>query len=137
MTVPPLPTAAAILDALRHPSAQADGTRHDGEVAEILDQISALHRNNAAQWAREDDARRGRDDNAVVADAKRDIDQLNRDRYEFIEVIDRAILAIVGPHEGAPLVTETPGMAIDRLSVLVLRLAATEDRAASGSARAG
>ncbi len=34
------------------------------------------------------------------------------------------------------MVTETPGMAIDRLSVLVIRLAATEARAASGTADA-
>jgi hypothetical protein len=97
-----------------------------------MEQISALHRNNAAQWDREDDARMGQDD-AVVAGAKRDIDRLNRARHDFIEAIDRAILVVVTPHEGAPLVTETPGMAIDRLSVLVIRLAATEARAGSGT----
>jgi hypothetical protein len=134
--VPALPTAAAILGALGRPLAWTIETRPDGEPAEILDQISALHRNNAAQWDREDDARKGHDDDSVVAAAKRDIDRLNRARYEFIEVIDRTILGAVRPHEGAPLVTETPGMAIDRLSVLVLRLAATEASAASGTARA-
>ena len=33
--------------------------------------------------------------------------------------------------------TESPGMAIDRLSVLVIRLASTEARAASGTTDAG
>ena len=33
--------------------------------------------------------------------------------------------------------TESPGMAIDRLSVLVIRLASTEARAASGTIEAG
>lgn len=136
MRVPALPTAAAILDALGHPSAGTSGTRPDEEPAEIMDQISALHRNNAAQWDREDDASRGHGNDAVVAAAKRDIDRLNRARHDFIEAIDRAILGVLAPHEGAPLVTETPGMAIDRLSVLVIRLATTEARAASGTAGA-
>jgi hypothetical protein len=136
VSVPALPTAAAILDALGYPSARTSASRPDGEPAEITEQISALHRNNAAQWDREDDASRGHDDDAVVAAAKRDIDRLNRARHGFIEAIDRAILVVVAPHEGAPLVTETPGMAIDRLSVLVIRLAATEARAASGTAGA-
>jgi hypothetical protein len=133
--VPALPTAAEILDALEHPSARTSGTRPGEKVPEIMDQISALHRNNAAQWDRED-ASRGHGDDAAVAAAKRDIDRLNRARHDFIEAIDRAILGAVAPHEGAPLVTETPGMAIDRLSVLVIRLAATEARAASGTAGA-
>ena len=102
-----------------------------------MDPILALHRNNALQWDREDDAREGQADDAMVAAAKRDIDRLNSARHGFIEEIDRAILRAISPREGAPLVTESPGMAIDRLSVLVIRLASTEARAASGTADAG
>jgi Protein of unknown function (DUF4254) len=136
VSVPALPTAAAILDALADPATRTSGSRPAEEPAEIMELVCTLHRNNTAQWDREDDARRGQSDDAGVAAAKRDIDRLNRARHGFIEAIDRAILVMVAPHEGAPLVTETPGMAIDRLSVLVIRLAATEARAASGIAGA-
>ncbi len=131
-----LPSAATILDALRRPPEPDNGNRQGHEPVEIMGPILALHRSNAEQWDREDDARTGQGD-AVVAQAKRDIDLLNSARHAFIEAIDRAIgLAITG-RDGAPLVTESPGMAIDRLSVLVIRLASTEARAASGAADSG
>ncbi len=72
----------------------------------------------------------------MVATAKRDIDLLNSARHRLIEAIDQAMAGAISQCEEAPLVTESPGMAIDRLSVLVLRLASTETRAALGSADA-
>lgn len=132
-----LPTATAILAALRGPPATDDSRQPDSARVEIMDPILALHANNAEQWNREDDARRDQADDAVVAAAKRDIDRLNRARHGYIEAIDRAISAALDPSGGAPLVTESPGMAIDRLSVLVIRLAATEARAAAGTPDAG
>jgi hypothetical protein len=138
MSIPVLPTAAAILDALENPQTQDRGERlNNEEPVEILDRIRALHHNNSQQWDREDDARRDQDDDAKVAAAKRDIDRLNRARHEFIEAIDQTILGGLDLNVSALLVTETPGMAIDRLSVLVIRLAATEVRATSGAADAG
>jgi hypothetical protein len=98
-----------------------------------MDLIVALHRNNREQWDREDDVRRDNADDARVAAAKRDIDRLNIARHGFIEAIDRAILCAIETRQGAPLATESPGTAIDRLSVLVIRLASTEARA-SGAA---
>ena len=136
MSRPALPGAADILEALRRPPGTNDERSTDGEPAEIMDQILSLHRNNALQWAREDDARRDDADDALVAAAKRDIDRLNRARHQFIEGIDRTIVQALTPQDGAPLVTETPGMAIDRLSVLVIRLGATQARAAPGTADA-
>ena len=132
-----LPSAATILDALLHPPGP-EGREGPGEdLAAIIDPILALHRSNAEQWDREDDARKDNADDARVAAAKRDIDQLNSARHAFIEAIDRAILHAIMPCEGAPLVTESPGTAIDRLSVLVIRLASTEARAALGTIDAG
>jgi hypothetical protein len=109
----------------------------DDGLAAVMDPILALHRSNALQWDREDDAREHHADDAMVAAAKRDIDELNSARHGLIEAIDRAILSAINRSEGAPLVTESPGMAIDRLSVLVIRLASTEARTASGTADAG
>jgi Protein of unknown function (DUF4254) len=134
MKVSPLPAAATILDVLLDRPAQIGGQQPDEELAAVTDPIFALHRSNALQWDREDDARQDPSDDAMVAAAKRDIDQLNIARHGFIEAIDRAILSAINPPEGAALVTESPGMAIDRLSVLVIRLGSTEARAASGTA---
>jgi len=133
VNLPVLPTAAAILDALRNPPPPKIANRPEEDRDEIIDQVLALRRNNAEQWDREDDARRHRDNDTMVAAAKRDIDRLNGVRHRLIEAIDRSILLGLKPHNEAPLVTESPGMAIDRLSVLVLRLLATEARAASGT----
>ena len=132
-----LPTATTILDALLNRPAPNSRRPPDKELSEVMDPILVLHRNNTLQWDREDDARKDHADDAMVAAAKRDIDQLNSARHGFIEAIDRAILCEINPCEGAPLVTESPGMAIDRLSVLVIRVASTEARAASGTADAG
>jgi hypothetical protein len=132
-----LPSAATILGALRQPPGPPGRKVRAEDPDTIMDPILALHRNNAEQWDREDDAREDDADDAMVAAAKRDIDQLNRARHAIIEAIDRAILHTITPCDGAPLVTESPGTAIDRLSVLVIRLASTEARAASGAADAG
>ncbi len=137
MTITRLPPAATILDALLDPPVRRSDERFEGEFADVLDPVLALHRNNAKQWDREDDARRDDADDAMVASAKRDIDRMNRARHGFIETIDRALQHAIDPYEAAPLVTESPGMAIDRLSVLVIRLSATKARAAGGSADAG
>jgi hypothetical protein len=137
MNVIRLPTAATILDALRRPSAAGGGQPSVDELVEIIDPILALHRNNAEQWDREDDVRRDPGNDAAVAAAKRDIDRLNHARHAFIEAIDQAILRAIEPRIDAPMVTESPGMAIDRLSILVIRLASTEDEAASGTPDAG
>jgi hypothetical protein len=120
---------AAILVVLTRPAAALD----DGGAGPVMGAVSALHRGNREQWDREDDARRDGAGDGVVAAAKRDIDRMNGARHELIEAIDRAILDVIGPRPKAPLVTESPGMAIDRLSVLVIRLAATEGRARSGA----
>lgn len=137
MKVSELPTAAMILDAMTRPPVPTSGQRGDKRPAPMLDAILALQRSNAEQWDREDDARKDSEDDTMVATAKRAIDQLNSARHRFIEAIDREILLAIDGREGGPLVTESPGMAVDRLSVLVIRLSSTEARAASRAADAG
>lgn len=128
-----LPGATVIVEALRKAGlADRREPSLDG-FADVMDPILALHRNNIIQWDREDDARRDPDDDAVVAWAKRDIDRLNGVRHRLIEAIDQMIASSIELRDGAPLVTEGPGMAIDRLSVLIIRLDSTETRASSGS----
>jgi hypothetical protein len=126
-----LPPASLLVELLREDGAADLGVASDSP--EVTEPVLALHRNNRSQWDREDDARADPEDDGILASAKRDIDRLNTARHRYIEAIDRAIVASGAALPGAPLVTESPGMAIDRLSVLIIRLGSTEARAASGS----
>ncbi len=92
-------------------------------VASILNN----HRWNFLLWHEEDRARDRSVSDAVIAEVKRNIDSLNQKRNDSIERIDdhlagELVSADVAAAPDAPMNTETPGGAIDRLSILALRL---------------
>jgi hypothetical protein len=126
------PSPAHLVEVFTAASGSSDGVplAPSGDV--IVDLSVQLHANNHRQWDREDDARRTDAGDTAIAAAKRDIDELNGIRHGLIEGIDRAFSDLLPTvEERTPLVTESPGMVIDRLSVLVLRIASTESRAAA------
>lgn len=88
-----------------------------------------LHENNLDQWRREDVTRAPGADDATVAAAKRDIDKLNATRHHLVEAIDAALAAAVDQNAAATPTTESPAMVYDRLSVLSIRIHATEQAA--------
>ena len=102
----------------------------DGRLLDLL-------RSNLDQWNLEDNARGPGADDAAVAQAKRAIDQLNAGRHRIVEEIDAAIDRAVTQTASAPLATESPAMAFDRLSVLVIRIHHTERAAGEEAAEAG
>jgi hypothetical protein len=120
-----VPLVADAVAALRHAPA---GSRRPAPDR-IIELLLRLHENNARQWDREDAARRQDEDDHAVAHAKRDIDALNSKRHDFVEAIDGALAAVIEQSQAAPPTTESPGMVFDRLSVLVLRIASTEEAA--------
>ncbi len=87
--------------------------------------VVELVESNLRQWDLEDTTREPGASDAVVAGAKRQIDQLNLARHQLVEEIDTAIDAALAQTPTAPIATETPGMVLDRLSVLVIRRART------------
>jgi hypothetical protein len=91
-------------------------------VARLVD----LLRSNLTQWNLEDEARGAGADDAAVAGAKRAIDRLNEGRHHIVEEIDAAIDRAVTQTGLTPLATESPAMAFDRLSVLLIRIHHTE-----------
>ncbi len=95
----------------------------DGFLTLVLEQ----HRHNFNLWHEEDIARSPDVSDMGIARVKRSIDKLNQMRNDWIEKLDAVIIdrmdeAQVVPQAHAKLNTETPGSAIDRLSIMALRI---------------
>jgi hypothetical protein len=103
---------------LWHSEGPADSPAGGGIAAQVLH----LHALNFALWHHEDAVRRPGADDHEVAGRKRRIDDLNARRNAAIENIDVTLLDQVELNSSAPLCTETPGILVDRLSVLTLRV---------------
>lgn len=87
--------------------------------------LEALHRANFELWHEEDKARDPGADNSAIAGAKRSIDVVNQRRNDLIERCDAFLLEELAreglPNPQAELHSETPGLMLDRLSILSLR----------------
>ena len=114
---PLLPPAADIVAEMRRSAVEAGPTAAPPWAALIVDLVAS----NLRQWDLEDTSRDPGASDAEVADAKREIDRLNMGRHRLVEAIDAAIDAVIDQRPLAPLATESPGMVLDRLSVLVIR----------------
>lgn len=106
----------------------------DNVYSGFLALVCAQHERNFRLWHEEDKARDPSADDATIAAVKRAIDRLNQQRNDHIERLDEAIIHMlaecgVAPAADAPLNTETPGSAIDRLSILALRLYHMQEQA--------
>ena len=92
----------------------------DGEG--FLNLVEENHLRNFQLWHEEDIARRDDLGSERVHQAKRAIDRYNQERNNFIEEMDKVLVAALQPAEsGCPKNSETPGMMIDRLSILALK----------------
>jgi hypothetical protein len=96
----------------------------------------AQHRANFELWHEEDKARAPGVPDAEIVRVKRAIDRLNQRRNDLVEQMDvRLIEGLHQPPE-APLHSETPGLMIDRLSILALKIYHTCEEAHRTSASA-
>ena len=108
---------------------QIEWTHHWHEAAtppKTVEPWAAIERNhkmNFDVWHAEDVARRDDLGPASVRDAKRIIDRCNQLRNDAIEQFDVWLLGQLPPaRPDAPLHSETPGMIIDRLSIMALKI---------------
>ena len=100
---------------------------HDGPVQiqnkGLLQLIEENHAFNFQLWQAEDRARREDKGHSFVYEAKRAIDHFNQQRNNRMEAIDEYLANIItlSVAETCPVHSETPGMIIDRLSILSLK----------------
>jgi hypothetical protein len=96
--------------------------------------VADQHRANFELWHIEDEARAPGASEAELAGVKRRVDLTNQRRNDLAEALDRALLEWLGasglPNENAPLHSESPGLIIDRLSILALKIYHTREEAA-------
>jgi Protein of unknown function (DUF4254) len=97
----------------------------DPDETVLANLVGDLVGSNLQQWDLEDTTRDPGASDSVVANAKRAIDRLNIGRHRLVQEIDAAIDSSLDQTATAPIATETPAMALDRLSVLVIRRART------------
>jgi len=102
------------------------------EIADLwLKAVAAQHRANFDLWHIEDEARMPDASDATIADVKRRIDSTNQRRNDLAEALDRELLRWLearGQHlANAPLNSESPGLMIDRLSIMALKIYHTRE----------
>lgn len=99
--------------------------------SELEAAILAQHRANYELWHIEDEARTPGIDDAALARTKRAIDTVNQRRNDLAERLDSLLLEMLAPlrlpHPTAELHSESPGLMIDRLSILALKLFHTRE----------
>lgn len=89
---------------------------------DFLRLVQENHQRNFELWHEEDIARRDDLGSERIHQAKRAIDRFNQERNNFIEEMDKSLVVSLKPAEsGCPKNSETPGMIIDRLSILALK----------------
>lgn len=99
-----------------------------------LTMVARQHRANFELWHIEDEARTPGSPDAEIAQVKRRIDRMNQRRNDLAEELDRLLLNWLGerglPRLAAELNSESPGLMIDRLSILSLKIFHTREEAA-------
>lgn len=124
MTIPPVSELTKLqIEAVELWHRQPIANPYDGFKQLVCQQ----HEFNYRLWHEEDTARSPTATDTEIAAVKRAIDKLNQQRNDMIEQVDDALTETLGQAgvvtaNEAPINTETPGSAIDRLSIMSLRL---------------
>jgi hypothetical protein len=85
------------------------------------------HQANFDLWHREDEARSPIASDHTIAEIKHAIDRFNQLRNDLAEQIDQILLDTIALNPAAPLHSESPGLIVDRLSILALKIFHTHE----------
>jgi hypothetical protein len=108
-------------------------TQPDNPFDSLFEAVCQQHQFNYLLWHEEDIARSPDMPDSRIAAVKRAIDRYNQRRNDWIEKIDEHLIDLLAeervlPQVAARLNTETPGSAIDRLSIMALRIYHLEEQ---------
>ncbi len=103
----------------------------------LMKLVVEQHRANFDLWHEEDKARAPEAADAEIARVKHAIDGLNQRRNDLVEKIDLWLMEGLEQNGRAPLHSETPGLMIDRLSILALKIYHTAEETRRSSATDG
>ena len=113
------------------PEADLDALRPAETDPDWLPLVARQHRANFELWHIEDQARAPNATDSELAGVKRRIDRTNQRRNDLAEELDRVLLAWLEqrglPNPAAELNSESPGLIIDRLSILSLKIFHTRE----------
>jgi hypothetical protein len=119
-------------------SGQAPAAVAEAEWTEL---VARQHQANTDLWHIEDEARAPGASDRELANVKRRVDTTNQRRNDLTEELDRALLVWLDsrglPNPEAPLHSESPGLIIDRLSILALKIYHTREESERTDAPAG
>jgi Protein of unknown function (DUF4254) len=131
----------ALHDQLTHRWHQPDADSFAPAENGWLERVARQHRANFDLWHIEDEARTPGATDADLAGVKRRIDTTNQSRNDLAEDLDRILLEWLGdrqlPNPKAALQSESPGLIIDRLSILALKIYHTHEEATRALAPPG
>lgn len=126
----PLPSGRELVAALEV-ALRGDGRPAPNGITALACELLA---SNARQWDLEDVAHDPAITDQALAAVKRAIDRLNLARHDLLERIDAAVDAVLVQSPSARPATDTPAMVVDRLSVLLIRIARTAAAASADGA---
>jgi hypothetical protein len=113
----------------REPGAAVEGVGLEGESFDAT--VLAQHGANFDLWHVEDRARIPGATDAEIVSVKRAIDEVNQRRNDLAERCDGLLIEALGrlglPNVEAELNSESPGLMIDRLSILALKIFHTRE----------
>jgi len=120
-------------------AAKANASR-DGR-SDWLEAVRHQHRANFELWHIEDEARAPGASDSDLAGVKRRVDLINQLRNDLAEQLDRLLLGWLEPkglpNPAAELNSESPGLIIDRLSILALKIYHTREEVERAGAPEG
>jgi hypothetical protein len=132
------PNGASPATTVAHNSAQNPA---QAPAEDWLRLVTQQHRANFDLWHIEDEARTPGATDAELAAVKHRIDRTNQLRNDLVEQLDSALLTWLEPrglpNPAAPLNSESPGLIIDRLSILALKIYHTREEAERNTAPPG
>jgi hypothetical protein len=131
----------ALQDELNTRWHEESGGVDEAGASEWLSLVARQHAANFDLWHIEDEARTPGATDAELAEVKRRVDRTNQRRNDLTEQLDRMLLGWLEPRglpkAQAPLHSESPGLMIDRLSILALKIYHSREECCREDAPAG